>query len=329
MYTVAEFGAMAADPARMRAYEEALRRTVKPGCVVVDVGAGTGIFSLWACKLGAARVHAIEPNPAVDVLRENVKRNGFGDRVEIYRALSTDVVLPERCDVLVSDLRGASPLFESHLLAIVDARTRFLADGGILIPQRDELVVGLVECEEAITSALRGSKDETFDLSAQRASILDSELDPPRELGAEALLSEESTWATLDYTKLERPDAAGRVVLTTTRAGTCHGLVLSFRATLVDGVGWFTGLGSPRQVYRRTLLPWREPLPLAAGERVAVDLRAAYSPHGYVWSWSTAVGDPVRHRSRQSNFHVYGLDALGAGTQKHRKVGLRRRGTIE
>ena len=59
MYTVAEFGAMAADPARMRAYEEALRRTVKPGCVVVDVGAGTGIFSIWACKLGAARVHAI------------------------------------------------------------------------------------------------------------------------------------------------------------------------------------------------------------------------------------------------------------------------------
>ena len=56
MYTVDSFGRMIADPARSTAYAEALRRCVRPGDVVVDLGAGTGAFSLLACRLGAGRV---------------------------------------------------------------------------------------------------------------------------------------------------------------------------------------------------------------------------------------------------------------------------------
>ena len=70
MYTVHDFARMAADGARMNAFAQAIARAVKPGSVVVDLGAGTGIFSLLAAKAGAKRVHAIDPNPAIFLLPE-------------------------------------------------------------------------------------------------------------------------------------------------------------------------------------------------------------------------------------------------------------------
>ena len=59
MYSLSTYGDMIADQPRMDAYLQALRQTVKPECVVADIGTGTGIFALLACKFGARRVYAI------------------------------------------------------------------------------------------------------------------------------------------------------------------------------------------------------------------------------------------------------------------------------
>ena len=61
MYTIADYGAMIADAARMGAFARALGQAIKPGAVVIDIGTGTGICALLACRHGARRVYAIEP----------------------------------------------------------------------------------------------------------------------------------------------------------------------------------------------------------------------------------------------------------------------------
>jgi protein arginine N-methyltransferase 1 len=76
---------MIADEVRMSAHRAAMQRAVRPGSVVVDLGAGIGIMSLIACQLGARRVYAIEPNDLVEVARELAAANGFGDRIQIIQ----------------------------------------------------------------------------------------------------------------------------------------------------------------------------------------------------------------------------------------------------
>src|SRR5687767_12327163 len=115
MYSIAGHGAMIADTIRTDAYAEALRRVVKSGDVVLDIGTGSGIFALLACRFGARKVYAVEPGDAIDLAREIARTNGMNERIEFIRGLSTNIDLPERANVVVSDLRGTMPLFKSHV----------------------------------------------------------------------------------------------------------------------------------------------------------------------------------------------------------------------
>src|SRR5258708_641008 len=135
MYSLAGYGHMIEDQVRLDAYARAIRKTVRPGSVVLEIGSGPGIFAVLACQLGASRVYAIESDPIIQVAREIAAANGCADRIEFIEDLSTRVTLPVQADVIISDLRGVLPFFQSHLPSIADARRRFLAPGGTLIPK--------------------------------------------------------------------------------------------------------------------------------------------------------------------------------------------------
>lgn len=64
--------------------------SLAPGCVVLDVGANVGIYTLLAAKRGA-RVFAVEADPRnVEVLRRHVRINGFDDRVTIIHMAAAE-----------------------------------------------------------------------------------------------------------------------------------------------------------------------------------------------------------------------------------------------
>src|SRR5262245_12583417 len=136
---------MIADRARMQAYTEALRRVVTPDSVVIDIGTGAGVFALLACRFGARRVYAIEPNNIIYVEQEIAAANGYDDRIQFIQDMSDKVTLPERGNVIISDIRGILPLFGTHIPSIIDARERLLAPDGVLIPQQDALWAAVVE----------------------------------------------------------------------------------------------------------------------------------------------------------------------------------------
>jgi type II protein arginine methyltransferase len=48
------------DEARNRIYDEALKRNVKPGMIVFEIGTGTGLLAMLAARAGAAHVYTCE-----------------------------------------------------------------------------------------------------------------------------------------------------------------------------------------------------------------------------------------------------------------------------
>src|SRR5579863_3037280 len=148
MYDLDQFAQMFADKLRMDAYSVAIQRSVRPGDVVVDLGCGPGIFALLACKAGARKVYAIDMNGVVDFGRHLAAANGFSDRILFLRGDSRSIHLPERANVIVADVRGVLPLYSYAIDTLQDARDRFLADGGHMLPSRDTLVAAIVENPE-------------------------------------------------------------------------------------------------------------------------------------------------------------------------------------
>ena len=98
MYTLTDYGQMIRDGARTGAYARALETRVTPSAVVLDIGAGAGILSLLACRAGARKVYAVEPDDVIQVAREAAAANGYADRIEFIQAASTGIELPERVD---------------------------------------------------------------------------------------------------------------------------------------------------------------------------------------------------------------------------------------
>lgn len=93
------------DTVRTTAFRNAIRRTVKPGDVVLDAGAGSGILAFFAAEAGAKKVYAVEVDPALcGRLRANAELNGLGSIVEVICSDVRDVRVPETVDVVVAEM---------------------------------------------------------------------------------------------------------------------------------------------------------------------------------------------------------------------------------
>ena len=320
-YTVADYGAMIVDPVRMERYVRALEQAVRPEAVVVDIGTGTGIFALLACRLGARRVYAIEPDDVIQVAREIAGANGCADRIEFIQAMSTRVTLPERADVIVSDLTGALPWFMHHIPSIIDARRRLLAPGGVLIPRQDTAwaaIVSVGELYQRWTGPWNGAAAD-LDMAAARRIIVNTTTS--FHVTDENLLTEPQRWGVTDYATVESANVRARMTWTIARSGTAHGFAAGFDRTLADGIWMSNAPDAPEAarptIYPTLLFPWPEPVELVPGDRVTIDLDATLMRHDYVWTWKTHVaGNDGAEKAAFSQSTFYGWPLSPATLRK-------------
>lgn len=294
MYNLTDYGHMMADRVRMDPYAYALKQAVYPGSVVLDIGTSIGIHALLACKFGAGKVYAVEPNEVIDLAQRLAQENGYADRITFIQDVSTNVTLPEPADIIVSDLRGALPLFDQHILAIVDARQRFLAPQGVLIPQKDRLWVAAVE-NPAIYNSLLKPWDDPYglDMGLARQIVLNEwQFDDTDLVQPSDLLTTPTNWAVLDYNTIDHPDVnSGNFVQKARRGGTAHGLLIWFDAELSAGIG-FSNAPQNKQladVYGRGFFPFLNPVPIVAGDTIQLTIQASLTMEGYSWRWRTTV----------------------------------------
>jgi protein arginine N-methyltransferase 1 len=305
MYSLRDYGAMIADAGRFNAYAKAIARAVRPGDTVADIGCGPGVFSLLACRAGARRVFAIEAASCIQFARELAAANGFTDRIEFVQSDSRKTELPERVNVIVSDLRGVLPLYGHTISSLEDARQRLLATGGIMIPQRDTLKAAVVEAEEHyshLTTPWRKSVSE-LDLSPSVLPVLNQFYSS--SFKKDQLLTEPQDWGLLDYTVGAASRVSAELDFRAVREGMAYGVCLWFETALFENIGYSSEPGPADSVHGQLFLPWLEPVALEKGQEIQVGLHADLVDQDYIWRWETRIPARANHPAlhfQQSTF---------------------------
>lgn len=126
---------MLKDRVRMSAYKAAIDEVVRPGDTVLDLGTGTGILGLWALEAGAGRVYGIDMDSEVlSIAVDLMEKSGYRDRFVPINKLSFEVDLPERVDVMISEIMGNMADNEGFQPILNDAIERMVKPGGKCIP---------------------------------------------------------------------------------------------------------------------------------------------------------------------------------------------------
>ncbi|XP_051127532.1 probable histone-arginine methyltransferase 1.3 [Andrographis paniculata] len=103
--------------------------------VVVDVGAGSGILSLFAAQAGAKHVYAVEASEMTEYARKLIAGNpSLGQRITVIKGKVEEVELPEKADILISEPMGTLLVNERMLESYIIARERFLVPNGKMFP---------------------------------------------------------------------------------------------------------------------------------------------------------------------------------------------------
>ncbi|XP_041843325.1 protein arginine N-methyltransferase 3 [Melanotaenia boesemani] len=103
--------------------------------VVLDVGCGTGILSMFAARAGAKKVLAVDQSEIIYQAMDIIRSNQLEDKITLIKGRIEDIKLPvEKVDIIVSEWMGYFLLFESMMDSVLYARDLYLADGGSVYP---------------------------------------------------------------------------------------------------------------------------------------------------------------------------------------------------
>ncbi len=289
-----------ADSIRVEQYRHAIGLVVHAGDRVADVGCGSGLLGLLCLQAGAAHVDFIDHGPILDVARQTVVGAGFQDRASFISGRSQQIELSARVDVAVCDHVGYFGVDYGIVPLLQDARRRFLAAGGTLIPARVALHLAAVESDscraladgwtgEAVPSEFHWVRE--YAINAQH----------PAQLTAEHLLSSPTELGVLDLSEDQPAFLSWTAALRIERDGVVHGLAGWFDCELAPDV-WMTNAPlAERPIDRpQAFLPLGEAVRVRAGDRVTATIMMR--PFDHVTAWTAefeSTGERLSHSTLQ------------------------------
>jgi len=141
--------------------------------LVLDVGCGTGILSMFAARAGARHVYAVDSSDIVEVAKEVIALNALEHVITCIRGKIEEVDLPvDHVEVIVSEWMGYFLLYESMLDSVLIARDRFLAPGGAVVPNLSTMLVLPIAADPEYDPLRFWDKVYGFDMSCVQRHLL-------------------------------------------------------------------------------------------------------------------------------------------------------------
>lgn len=286
-----------ADRVRTLAYQGAIEAGVKPGDVVLDLGCGSGIFSLIAARSGCRKVYAVDRSGAmIEQARETARRNGLDGRIEFVRAPFADLELPEKVDVIVHELIGGRFWDEDLLPAVARARKRHLKPGGRLLPHRLDVLLApttrLSDFKRCL--AFWAKKRYGFDLGSFGRLAFQQEIRHallPHNIhlrDSASFLAPPKQVLRLDLRTANRLPEEVRTSFQVKPGRRLGGLCAFLRVQLDAKRGFSTGPQRPGTHWGQVFLPAFQPKRIERDARLDVTLSMASDPKD--WRWTLELG---------------------------------------
>lgn len=299
---------MLRDAVRNEGYRRAIAQVVKPGDVVLDMGAGTGILSIFAAQAGARKVFAVERTEVAGVARRMVTRNGFDDRIEVLQADLENVNLSEKVDVIISEWMGGFGVDENMLAPLIMARDRWLKPGGKIVPERVTAYIApasVLDFDEAMTHWQ--SRPHGVDVSVIAEITTNEMFMTQTYLTPDDLLAEAKVmWSHDAYTcTLEEADRSfeSKQTFTSQHPGAFSGFVTWFAAELCEGCTLTNAVGAPDTHWGRILFPLDHAIDVTTGTRIQAEVHCDPAGPGsceFYWSAKIADGRVEEHDTRRA-----------------------------
>lgn len=266
------------------------------GRVVVDVGAGSGILSLFAAQAGAKHVYAVEASEMAEYARRLIAGNpSLGQRITVIKGKVEEVELPEKADILISEPMGTLLVNERMLESYVIARDRFLLPNGKMFPTLGRMHMAPFSDEylfvEIANKALFWQQQNYYgvDLTPLHGSAFQGYFSQPVvDAFDPRLLVSPAIFHTLDFTCIKEEELyeidipLNFIASVGTRV---HGLACWFDV-LFDGSSvqrWLTTApGTPTTHWYQLRCVLAQPLYVMAGQEITGNLRLeAHSAQSY------------------------------------------------
>ena len=250
---------MLEDAPRTLAYKQALESLGDQirGKVVLDVGAGTGILSLFAAKCGASRVYAVEASDIAAHTKEVVSENMLDGVIKVLQCKVEDADIGEKVDVIVSEWMGFYLFHESMLDSVLYARDRWLKPGGLILPRTAKLYASPINMEKhcndrfGFWTDVYGFSMQTF-IAAEAQAMLRAPV--IEQVAKEMLLSEPQLVKEVDCATAKQEDLRSftqDLKFTARKEGICHGFCFWFVCQFENGVTLSTAPNKPQTHWKQ------------------------------------------------------------------------------
>jgi len=201
--------------------------------VVLDVGCGTGIMSLFAAKAGAKKVYGIDNADIIYQAQQIVKDNGLENGVTLIKGKVEELEIPglekNSVDIIISEWMGYLLLYESMLPTVLYARDKWLKPNGIILPDKSSIYLVAIEDGDYKEDKINfWDNVQGFDFSCIKKNAIQEPLvdvvDPKQIVSSASRLIE------IDLNTCKNEDLEFRVPfrLVGTRDDYCHAFVAYF-----------------------------------------------------------------------------------------------------